>query len=430
MSLPINVPSATNREHDRRSIASTSSKEERNGSYVLSSPEYHMALIDYSAGHSVFSFKRDQRADEVGPRKAMVLRLTGKSIYEWTMQGLTVTELPFWYRITHVLIDCLMLESDGSIVTGYPHFVSNISLDDAVQNSILMNMETYMEILTALQNKYPHIRFMWSMPSVRDSTYWAVFVRRHGAKIVTTLNELIERYKKLINGLVAETSFLFNLTMPLVEKITLNCWWIYLFDDTPNSFISDLYFESNCNIDYFIVNSFGMLKKHALPTSHGLNEWLEINPEASVKGFKDLVEKYRKILNHLADEDMFLMGMATTALQYTHHPWHLKEATFFSVIPNHQLHKDMYIGDAPYEEKVDREEGYSLMKFSRPRKTISYDNTMVRELKFEVVQNDGFAGLVMGHPENDLLYKHPGSLLYQAMEYFKPMRPPVSEPES
>lgn len=417
------VPTSDHCEANGKSpVPSIDNKSERSGSHVLSSPEYHLAAIDWALSGVMPGHKTTQLADEVGPRKVVAMRLTGKSIYQWTLEGITISDLPFWYRLTHLIIDCFVFESDGSLNTGYPQFTSNITNDDVLHNSVMMNMETYLEILKIIRDKYPHVKMIWSLPSVRDSTYWQVFVRRQGVKLVNSLNELMERWPDLIHGLMAETSFLFNLTMPLIQRIKKTVWWVYLYQDTPTSFLRDV-IEEMC-IAYFVVNSFGMFEKHALPTSHGMYEWLEIQPEASVTRFEQLVDTFRQYLGYRIETEQFLMGMATTALQFNHHPWHTKEASTFTVIPHHQLYHDMNFGYESYNEESNHAQGYSLIKYDRPKKTISYDNDMVRMRKFQLVQEEGYGGLVLGHPEHDLLFNHPRSLIRQAMEYFKPMRSP------
>lgn len=353
-----------------------------------------------------------------GQKKVVALRMTGKTFYDWTMQGQDIVHMPHWSTLTHVILENWLFDNEVGLIHG--NVRSHQSLDGAEEfsNSVLMDLRTYRNILMRVRQEYPQLKFIWALPSTNNIDYWNVFVRRHGPSIVSAVNMYMT--EDAVDGILADVDLLFNLTMPLIRRIQTMSWWVvYPHECTvPSSFVQDL--REILEVEFWVLNSFGMLKRHRVPTSHGLNSWLEIHPEASIDGFEAAVSRFCDLTQFRIPYEQILMGMATTAVQYVRHPWHRDDAMLFEVRPMREIRHEIMFGTHPCHEKFDPKKGYSLLHFDKPRKSISYDNDAVRSLKFDQVFNGCYGGLVLGYPEMDETPNHPGSLLRQANERFKP----------
>lgn len=364
------------------------------------------------------SEKLEARNNSLGQKKVVALRVTGKSFYEWSMQGQDILKMPHWPTLTHVLLENMMFDHELGLMQGSVREYHSRDGCDEFSQSILFDLRTYRDLLNQIREAYPHLKLIWVIPSTNNLDYWNVFVRRHGPAIVEALNLICK--EEDIDGMLGDMDTLYHLTLPLIRRIATPSWWIHYPHECqiPSSFLLDL--QDSIEVDYWLLNSYGMLKRHRLPTTHGINQWLEIYPEASIESFENAVTKFCDLSLYRVPFERILMGMATTAVQYVRHPWHRQDAMLFEVRPVKDIRHEILFGNYPCHEKFDPKKGYCMVNFEKPRKSISYDNDGVRTLKFDHVFNGCFGGLVMGHSEFDESPNHPASLLRQVNERFKP----------
>lgn len=357
------------------------------------------------------------RSQSAGQKKVIAQRITGKTIYEWTMQGQDILNMPHWSALTHLILENWIFDNELGMVQGSVKASQTLDSNVEFSNSILMDLRTYRDLLIQLRKQYPQIKFIWALPSTHNVNYWNVFVRRHGSAIVSAANIFLK--EEIIDGILGDLVLLFNLTLPLIRRIQTTTWWVqYPHEmDIPTSFLSDL--MESVVVERWLINSYGMLKRQNLPTSHGMNSLLEIHPEAAIDAFEIAVSRFCDLTQYRIPFEDILMGMATTGVQYVRHPWCRQEAILFEVKPIREIRHEMMFGTHSCTEKFDPTKGYSLLNFDKPNKTISYDNDAVRQLKFDHLFNGCFGGLVLGLPEYDETPNHPGSLLRQVNERFK-----------
>jgi hypothetical protein len=365
--------------------------------------------------HMALGGKGLRAQDQIPMRRIVCMRVSGKTMYNWLQEGINVLELEVWKSCAYVIFDNLIFCGDGTVAQGYSHTELDLTIDETVQNTVLYNLETYFQILRALKNKFPLMMMLWTTPSTRNDVYWNMFVRNNAESLSLSLNEFCK--KDLVDGLVSDMNFLAYMSAPVFKTIKPMILWMQIGHELMGSAQNDAEFAkmlSELEIDYFIINSFGMTKQSKLCTSHGSFVSTFAAPESSIGDFDTAVHCFMVKTMNAIPRSRILMGMSTTSVWYVMHPWHRGMASSMEIRTLKEVRYLLNFGS----ETCSWESSDNWCLVQRPPFTISFDSDLMRQRKFDYVDNNAMGGIVTGHPETDLCLTNPSSLLADALRFF------------